>query len=140
MKLGSEGYPVRIFIGQSKCRRHEPLHEAIVLKSRGLGIACATALRRVMGCGATVGCLGPRSWRLSDNPPPVVEIVHSKQRIDALLPQVHAMVNEGLVAAEEGAGDPPAAQRIGNRGVAGQAEVGGTKRMTRSLLSGGSRE
>jgi len=139
MELDSEGYPVRIFIGESECRRHEPLHEAIVLKSRELGMACATVLRRVMGCGATVGCLGPRSWRLSDDPPLVVEIVHSKERIDALLPQVHAIVNEGLVAVK-GAGHPPPAQRIASRRVAGQTEVGGTRCMTSSLLSGGSRE
>ena len=48
MNIPEDGYPVRIFIGESDKHGHHPLYEAIVLKAREVGLAGATMTRGVM--------------------------------------------------------------------------------------------
>jgi len=100
MKLPSEGYLLRIFIGESDHWHHKPLYEAIVLKARELGMAGATVLRGPMGFGANSRVHTAKILRLSEDLPLIIEIVDTKERIDLLLPHIDAMVQEGLVTLE----------------------------------------
>lgn len=52
MVIPRDGYPLRIFIGESDRHQGKPLYEWIVLKARDHGLAGATDLRGVMGYGA----------------------------------------------------------------------------------------
>ena len=52
MMLPTEGYLLRIFIGESDKHDGKPLYEWIVLKAREQGLAGATVLRGLMGFGA----------------------------------------------------------------------------------------
>lgn len=101
MKLDSEGCLLRIFIGESDRWGHKPLYEAIVLKARELGMAGATVLRGPMGFGANSRLHTTKILRLSEDLPVIIEIVDHKQRIDALLPHLDEMVEEGLVTMEQ---------------------------------------
>ena len=100
MKLPSDGYLLRIFIGESDRWHHKPLYEAIVLKARELGMAGATVLCGPMGFGANSRLHTTRILRLSEDLPMIIEIVDMKERIDALLPHLEEMVDEGLVTLE----------------------------------------
>jgi hypothetical protein len=76
------------------------LYEAIVSKARELHMAGATVLRGPMGFGAHSRLHTAKILRLSEDLPIVIEIVDSKEKIDAFLPHIDNMVLEGLVTLE----------------------------------------
>jgi hypothetical protein len=101
MKLPSDGWLLRVFIGESDRWGHKPLYEAIVLKARELGLAGATVLRGSMGFGADSRLHTTKVLRLSEDLPVIVEIVDKRERIDLLLPFLDEAVTEGLVTLEQ---------------------------------------
>ena len=100
MKLEGEGKLLRIFIGESDRWQGQPLFEAIVRKVREVGGAGATVLRGIEGFGAHSRIHTSRILRLSEDLPIVVEIVDTAEKIDALLPLLDAMIEDGLVTIE----------------------------------------
>jgi PII-like signaling protein len=100
MKFASEGWLLRIFIGESDRLHGHPLYEAIVLKARELHLAGATVLRGPLGFGASSRLHTAKIMRLSEDLPVIIEIVDSKEKIDELMPHIDAMVSEGLVTLE----------------------------------------
>lgn len=100
MKLEGEGKLVRIFIGESDLWHGRPLHEAIVRTVREMGGAGATVLRGIEGFGAHSRVHTARILRLSEDLPIVIEIVDTDERIEALLPILDGMIDEGLVTLE----------------------------------------
>ncbi len=101
MKIPKDGYLLRIFIGESDRWHGKPLYEAIVLMARELHLAGATVLRGPMGFGAKSRIHTAKILRLSEDLPIVIEIVDSKEKIDALLPRIDEMVSDGLVTLEK---------------------------------------
>src|SRR5207237_2699418 len=97
MKIPESGKLLRIFIGESDRWHHQPLYEAIVLRARELHLAGATVLRGPMGFGAHSRLHTVKVLRLSEDLPVIIEIVDSKDKIDAFLPHIDEMVREGLV-------------------------------------------
>jgi PII-like signaling protein len=100
MKISEDGQLLRIFIGESDHWQGKPLYEAIILKAREMGIAGATMLRGLMGYGAASRIHTAKILRLSEDLPIVVEIVDNAEKIEALLPVIQEMVQEGLVTLE----------------------------------------
>ncbi len=100
MKIPTDGFLLRIFIGESDKWHGRPLYEAIVLKARELHLAGATVLRGPMGFGANSRLHTAKIMRLSEDLPMVIEIVDSKEKIDELMPHIDQMVLEGLVTLE----------------------------------------
>jgi hypothetical protein len=100
MKLEGEGKLLRIFIGEGDRWQGQPLFEAIVRKVRESGGAGATVLRGIEGFGAHSRIHTSRILRLSEDLPIVVEIVDTAEKIDALLPALDAMIEDGLVTIE----------------------------------------
>ena len=100
VKIPQDGWLLRIFIGEGDRWHGRPLHEAIVLQARKLGLAGATVVRGVMGFGAHSRLHTAKILRLSEDLPMVVEIVDAREKIDLLLPAIDEMVHEGLVTLE----------------------------------------
>lgn len=100
MTLPSEGWLLRIFIGESDKFHGQPLYEAIVLKARALHMAGATVLRGPMGFGAHSRLHTAKVMRMSQDLPVVIEIVDARAKIDELLSHIEQMVPEGLVTLE----------------------------------------
>jgi len=100
MKIPQEGCLLRIFIGESDQWQHKPAYEAIVLKAREAGLAGASVFRGAMGFGAHSRMHSMKILRLSEDLPIVIEIVDSQEKIDAFLPQLDAIVQEGLITME----------------------------------------
>jgi uncharacterized protein len=100
MKIPEDGYLLRIFIGESDKWHGKPLYEAIVMKAREIHMAGATVLRGPMGFGANSHLHTAKILRLSEDLPLVIEMVDSKEKIDAFMPFIDEMVQEGLVTLE----------------------------------------
>jgi PII-like signaling protein len=100
MRLPSEALLVRVFIGESDRHEGRPLYERIVEQARRRGLAGATVLRGVSGFGANSRIHTAKILRLSEDLPMVIEIVDAPDRIEAFLPELDAMIGEGLVTLE----------------------------------------
>jgi len=101
MKLEGEGQLLRIFIGESDRWHGIPLHEAIVRRAREEGLAGATVLRGMEGFGAHSRIHTTKILRLSADLPIVVEIADRAERIEAFLPLLDEMVQEGMMTLEK---------------------------------------
>ena len=101
MKLPAEAELLRIFIGESDKHGGRPLYEAIVEEARRRGMAGATVLRGTLGFGANSRLHTAKILRLSEDLPMVIEIVDDPARIAAFLPELDAMISEGLVTLEK---------------------------------------
>ncbi len=101
MTIPEEGYLLRVFVGESDRHGHRPLYESVVLKAREMGLAGATGLRGAMGFGRHRVMPPAKILGLSEDLPIVVEIVDSLERIEAFLPVLDGMIQEGLVTLEK---------------------------------------
>ena len=101
MKLPSEAELLRIFIGESDKHGGRPLYEVIVDEARRRGMAGATVLRGTLGFGAHSRIHTAKVLRLSEYLPMVIEIVDKPERIEAFLPDLDTMIEEGLVTLEK---------------------------------------
>ncbi len=101
MKLPSEAYRLRIFIGESDKMGGKPLFEVIVEKARERGLAGATALRGILGFGANSRIHTSKVLRISEDLPVVVEIVDAEDKIETFLPELDDLIEEGLVTMEK---------------------------------------
>lgn len=98
--LTGERMLMRIHIGEQDKYHGRPLYEAIVLLLRERGFAGATVLRGIMGFGASAGIHSEKVLRLSLDLPLIVECVDTSEKIDAILPELDAMIGGGLITLE----------------------------------------
>ncbi len=99
--LSTDGHLLRIFIGEKDKRGRAPLYEWIVKQAREHGLAGATVLRGVQGFGAASRIHTAKILRLSTDLPIVIEIVDTREKIDAFLPIIDGTVTEGLATIEK---------------------------------------
>lgn len=100
MKLDEDGLLLRIFVGESDRWHGQPLHEAILMRAREMGLAGTTVLRGIAGFGANSRIHTTKILRLSEDLPIVLEIADNADRIQRFLPTLDEMVGEGLVTLE----------------------------------------
>jgi len=100
MALTGEGVLLRVFIGEADRRGGRPLSEVIVETARKRGLAGATAWKGFMGFGAHSHMHTAKVLRLSTDLPVIIEIVDTREKIDAFLPELDDLVGEGLVTLE----------------------------------------
>ena len=101
MKIPREGQLLRIFVGESDRWKGQPLFEAIVKEAHSRGLAGATVFRGFEGFGAKSRIHTSRILRLTQDLPILVEIVDGEEKIQAFLPVLDDMVQEGLVTVEK---------------------------------------
>src|SRR5206468_6917644 len=101
MVLPREGCLLRIFVGESDRHSGRPLYEWIVLKAREQGLAGATVVRGMMGYGAHSRLHSFKVERLSLDLPIVVEIVDTRDRLEAFLDLIDDDITEGLATLEK---------------------------------------
>src|SRR3990172_3553821 len=100
MMLPKEGCLLRVFVGESDRHSGRPLYEWIVLEARRQGLAGATALRGMMGFGAHSRLHTFKVERLSLDLPIVVEIVDTREKLEAFLAHIDDNITEGLATLE----------------------------------------
>ena len=100
-KLTGEQVLMRIFIGESDKHGHIPLYEVLVELLRREGFAGATVLRGIAGFGARSVYHTDKLLELSRDLPIVVEVVDTRERIDAVMARIDAMMQGGMITLEK---------------------------------------
>ena len=95
------GTKLTVYIGDSDKHGRKPLHLAIVELLHEEGIAGATVLHGIEGYGAHKQIHTARILDLSGDLPIVVTAVDLPEKIEAVLPKLDGMIEEGLVTIEE---------------------------------------
>ncbi len=101
MKLPSEAFLLRIFIGESDKLNGKPLYEVIIEEARKRGLAGTTIVRGFQGFGANSRIHTSKVLRLSEDLPIIIEIVDSEDKIESFLPGLDSLIHEGLVTLEK---------------------------------------
>lgn len=86
-----------VFIDETDKLDNVPLSEAIVRRARKRDCAGATVIRGIMGYGAQHRIYGSGTLGISDNRPVTIIIVEQESKISEILPEIVAMVPEGMV-------------------------------------------
>ncbi len=101
IELGEDGYLLRIFIGESDRIHGRLLYEWIVAEARRRDLAGATVLRGIMGFGANSRIHAARIERLSEDLPVVIELVDTRDKLEAFLAAIEPHIREGLATLEK---------------------------------------
>ena len=97
MKIEGKGKALAVFIGETDHWHGKPTYVAIVERAKSQGLAGATASRGLMGFGANSRVHSAHLLDFSQDLPMVITIVDSEEKINAFLPILDEMVEEGLV-------------------------------------------
>ena len=100
MALPQAGCLLRVFLGEDDKHQGRPLYEWLVLLARERGLAGATVIRGVMGFGAHSRLHTFKIERLSLDLPIVVEIVDTREKLEAFLAEIDPVIHEGLATIE----------------------------------------
>jgi PII-like signaling protein len=101
MSLPQAGCLLRVFLGEADQHEGRPLYEWLVLRALDRGLAGATVVRGLMGFGAHSRLHTFRIERLSLDLPIVVEIVDTREKLEAFLAEVDPHIHEGLATLED---------------------------------------
>jgi PII-like signaling protein len=101
MKLEGRQKRLTIFIGEADRHGHTPLATEIVQRAHRAGLAGATVFRGIEGYGASNHVHTTRILSLSNDLPIAVVIVDSEERIETFLPELDALITEGLVIVDD---------------------------------------
>jgi uncharacterized protein len=99
MQIPGEATRLRIHIGANDSVEGRPLVDAIVDRAREMAMAGVTALRGIAGFGES-SRIHRIELVLSHDLPILIEIVDSRDKIDAFLAVVQPMIGSGLVTIE----------------------------------------
>jgi uncharacterized protein len=92
---------LRILIGEAARHDGKPLYEAIVMKARDMQLAGATVLRAGMGFGHSHTVHSAKILQLSDDLPLLIEIIDTKDKIAAFLPELEGMMKGGAATLQD---------------------------------------
>lgn len=97
MKLEGPSMRLTIFIGESDQWHHHPVYTEIVHRAHHAGLAGASVMRGIEGFGASSRVHTTRILSLSEDLPVAIVIVDTAERIEAFIPQLDELIQEGLV-------------------------------------------
>lgn len=97
MMIELDAQLVTIYLNSTDQYQGRPLYTAIVQLCQERGIAGATVIRCIEGYGASRELHTTRLLELSENLPVRIEIIDLPERIAPVLPELDAMIGEGLI-------------------------------------------
>ncbi len=92
---------LRVFVGEADRAAGRALYATIIEEARTAGLAGATVLHGPMSFGPARRINTNFSVEAPGNPPVVVEIIDTKERVRAFLPRLEQLIRSGLVTMEE---------------------------------------
>jgi PII-like signaling protein len=101
MKMQGKGRLMRIYVGESDRWEDKPLYEALVEAMRANDIAGVTVYKGVLGYGAHRRMNREKPFHLSKDASMMLSVVDTEEKLQAFLPVVEQMVQEGLVVMSE---------------------------------------
>ena len=90
-----------VYIGDSDRHGRKPLHLAIIELLHAEGISGATVLHGIEGYGSHKQIHTARILDLSSDLPEVIVAVDLPEKIEAVIPKLDEIIEEGLVTTEE---------------------------------------
>jgi uncharacterized protein len=97
LKMEGKAKLMRIYIGDSDRWRDKPLHQALVEAMRANDIAGVTVYRGILGYGAHRRKHKDKPLHLSHDCSIMLSVIDAEAKLQAFLPLVEQMVEEGLV-------------------------------------------
>ena len=101
MTFLEEGCLLRILIGENIQYKGKPLYEWLVIQAREFGLAGATVTKGIMGYGANSRIHTSKILRLSQDLPVIIEMVDSKEKLEAFIKDVDDVIEVGLATLEK---------------------------------------
>lgn len=86
-----------VFLNEVDRLKDEPLYEVVMRRLRHLDVAGATAAHGMMGFGLHHRMHHKGLFGIADDRPITITVVDSETKIRALLPEVRALVPQGLI-------------------------------------------
>lgn len=97
MKIEGRARLMRIYIGEADHWKEKPLHKALIEAMRANDIAGVTVYRGILGYGAHRRVHKDKPLHLSHDCPIMLSVIDTEEKLQAFLPLVEQMVQEGLV-------------------------------------------
>jgi PII-like signaling protein len=97
MKIEGRARQMRIYIGEADHWKEKPLHKALIEAMRANDIAGVTVYRGILGYGAHRRAHKGKPLHLSHDCPIIFSVIDTEEKLQAFLPIVEQMVEEGLV-------------------------------------------
>ena len=95
-----QGRLLRIFIDENDRRGMQPLYTAVVEFLRAKDVAGATVFRGIEGFGSHQQIHMAKAFSWIPNLPILIEVVDDAEKLDAILPELQALIGEGLLTLE----------------------------------------
>ena len=92
-----QGKRLRIYVGEAQVWQGKPLYRAILELAQREGMAGASAMRGREGFGPEHYLSTERLPDIADNLPVIIDIVESKERVEAFLPMLDHIVERGMI-------------------------------------------
>jgi PII-like signaling protein len=99
--LPEDGALLRVFIGEQDKHAGKPLYEWLVIQAKQDGLAGATVLRGIMGFGAASRIHTFKIERLSEDLPIIVELVDTREKLEAFFAKINPNIKDGMVTLEK---------------------------------------
>ena len=97
VKIEGRAKMMRIYIGESDQWNRQPLHEALVRALRANDMAGVTVYRGILGYGANRRMHKDKTFHLSHDASIMLTVVDTEEKLNAFLPILEQMVQEGLI-------------------------------------------
>jgi PII-like signaling protein len=99
--LSGPAQRLTVIVAESDAVGHRSVYAEIVHRAHAAGLAGAAVFRGIEGYGTSRRIHTNRLLSLSEDLPVSVVIVDTPDRIEAFLPEVEALVTEGLVTVDD---------------------------------------
>lgn len=100
-ELAGQAKRLSAYVGEDETYDDKPLYQALVEQARTQGCAGGTALRGMVGFGATSRDVLKHGLRMSTDCPVVVAVIDDAPRIAALAEVWSTMIHAGLITIED---------------------------------------
>lgn len=100
-QLAGSAKRLSAYVGEDEVYEDRPLYRALVEQARIQGCAGATALRGMIGFGASSRDVAKHALRMSTDCPVLVSVIDESPRITALAEVWSTMIPSGMVLIED---------------------------------------
>lgn len=100
-RLEGQAKRLAAYVGEDEIYEDKPLYQALVEQARIQGCAGATALRGMVGFGASSRDVAKHGMRMSTDCPVMVVVIDEAPRITALAEVWSAMLPSGILTIED---------------------------------------
>jgi uncharacterized protein len=92
---------VTLYLSDGAMHHHVPVYTTILDFLFRSGIAGATVIKGIAGFGAAHRIHSAHILEISDNLPVKIEFIETREKVDAVLPDLERLIDSGLIEVQE---------------------------------------